>query len=168
MWKEKSKEKWLEDGDQNTKLFHLAMIIRRRANRIASVQRADRSVATEHDDIGRAFTDYFLHFFSSTDLECPRQLDSLFPPSLSSQDCLGLAEIPTSEEIKQVIFSMSNGKSSGPDGLSPLFFKFYWDLIHKKVIKAVQFFFDMGTLCPHLNHTYIYLIPKKDKPTLVE
>lgn len=51
-------------------------------------------------------------------------MDSLFPRSLSTHECLGLADIPSGEEIKQVIFSMANGTSPGPDGLSPLFFKF--------------------------------------------
>lgn len=37
LWKEKEKEKWLEDGDQNTKFSHLATIIRRHSNHITSI-----------------------------------------------------------------------------------------------------------------------------------
>lgn len=63
---------------------------------------------------------------------------------------------------------MRNGNSSRPDGLSPLFFKFYWDVIKHKVIDAVQFFFREGYLIKPLNHTFITLIPKKEKPNLVQ
>lgn len=63
---------------------------------------------------------------------------------------------------------MMNDKSSRSDGLSPLFFKFYWDVIKHKVIDAVQFFFREGYLIKPLNHTFITLIPKKEKPNLVQ
>lgn len=129
LWKEKSKEKWMEDGDLNTKLFHLATVIRRRSNHIASIQHVGHLVATDHDSIRGVFMDYFLTLFSSAAPECPSELHSIFPHSLSTQDCMGLEDIPSGEEIKAVVFSMSNGKSLGMDGLSPLFFKFYWDIV---------------------------------------
>lgn len=158
----------MEDGDQNTKLFDLATVIRRRTNHIASIQTSDSSFATDYESIGAVFSDHFSTLFSSVVPICPSELQGLFPTSLSSQDCMELQILPSDEEIKAVVFSMSNGKSPGPDGLTPLFFKFYRDIVTVQVIKAVQFFFSHGSLIRPLNHTFIALIPKRANPSLVD
>lgn len=129
LWKEKSKEKWMEDGDQNSKYFHVVTVIRRRYNHIHSIQNGDQPTATSFAQIGQLFQDYFGQLFSSSAPAFPEDLDGLFPNSLTDLDCAGLTDVPTTVEIRQVVFSMSNGKSPGPDGLSSLFYKFYWDIV---------------------------------------
>ncbi|KAL8151487.1 LOW QUALITY PROTEIN: hypothetical protein V2J09_021295 [Rumex salicifolius] len=38
LWKQKSRECWLRDGDRNTSLFHLSTIIRRKRNRVKALK----------------------------------------------------------------------------------------------------------------------------------
>lgn len=161
LWKEKSKEKWMEDGDHNT-------MIGRRYNHIASIQNGEHTTTTSFETIWEVFKDYFGKLFTSNEPEFPDEFEGLFPKSLSNLDYADLEDIPSSDEIRGIVFSMSNGKSPGPDGLSLLFYKFYCDIIHAKVVKAVQLFFLNDYLIRPLNHTYITLIPKKDNPNLVE
>lgn len=171
LWKEKAKEKWIEDGDRNTKFFHLATVIRRRFNHIAAIHPGGSGalgVATCFETIGEGFKKAFGVLFSTVHPVFPEHLEGLFPHFVSSLDCAGLAEVPSPEEIRGVVFSMSNGKSSGPDGLSPFFYKFYWEIIKERLVKAVQFFFLHGVLIHPLNYTFITLIPKRENPSLVE
>lgn len=64
------------------------------------------------------------------------------------------------EEIKEAVFLLPKGKSSGPDGLPAEFFQFFWDIVGSDIISFVRGFFagrDIGCI----NRASITLIPKK-------
>lgn len=168
LWGDKAKEQWLEEGDQNSKFFHVSTLIRRRRNKIVSVQNRDHRVVSNFESIGQTFVEYYTDLFSSSNPYFPPELTALFPTPLSEQEVHGLADVPLPAEIRSAVFSMSNGKSLGSDGMSPYFFKFYWEILKDRTIKAVQYFFEHGFLIKPLNHTFVTLIPKRDNPHLVE
>lgn len=125
LWRDKAKELWLEEGDQNSRYFHVSTIIRRRKNHIAHLLNRDHVAVTDCDEIGQVFVDFYKDLFSSSNHVIPPTLVALFPDPLSTQNVRGIADIPSPEEIQQAVFSMSNGKSPGSNGMSPLFFKTY-------------------------------------------
>lgn len=114
MWREKSKEKWMEDGDFNSKYFHLSTIIRRRFNHIDFFQNNAHVRVTNFTDIGLTFQDYYHNLFSSSSPSFPQDFEGLFPHSLSMQDTLEINEVPSNVEIHRVVFSMANGMIFGP------------------------------------------------------
>jgi hypothetical protein len=75
--------------------------------------------------------------------------------------------IPTPIEIKNVIFGMQSLKSRGPDGLPPLFYKKYWQVVGNSVIKVVRNFFITCKILKEVNHSYIVLIPKILNPSTI-
>ena len=52
-------------------------------------------------------------------------------------------------------------KAPGPDGMPPLFYQQYWNLVGDVVCQSVLKFLNTASLPEHLNHTFITLIPKK-------
>ncbi|KAL5569345.1 hypothetical protein UlMin_025920 [Ulmus minor] len=60
---------------------------------------------------------------------------------------------------------MGNFKAPGPDGMTSLFYKSYWQTVGGDVIALVQDFFRSNRLLPELDYSNIVLIPKTDKPT---
>lgn len=73
----------------------------------------------------------------------------------------------TKEEVFTALKQMHPNKSPGPNGMAPLFFITYWDIINSTVIEAVLTTFNSGNLPPNLNHTFIVLITKNKMPEFV-
>ena len=78
-----------------------------------------------------------------------------------------LSEKFTEDEVKVVLNQMAPLKSPGPDGMPPLFFQYYWDLVGKDITTYVLSFLNSASLPENLNHTFITLIPKVKNPKLV-
>ena len=73
----------------------------------------------------------------------------------------------TTDEIKNVVFSIPNDKSPGIDGYSSNFFKKSWHIIGFDIIEVVADFFISGKLLKEVNVTVITLI-SKIKNTLLQ
>lgn len=58
---------------------------------------------------------------------------------------------------------MHPNKASEPNGMAPLFFINYWDIVGQEVTDAVISVLNSGIIPPNLNHIFITLIPKKKR-----
>ena len=67
-------------------------------------------------------------------------------------------------EVKQAINQMAPLKAPRPDGMPPLFYQHYWNLIIDDISNTMLHYLNSTTLPEQLNHTFITLIPKKKNP----
>ena len=68
------------------------------------------------------------------------------------------------EEVQRALKQMHPTKSPGPDGMSPVFFQRYWDIVGPNVVDCVLNILRIGVIPYGLNDTYICLIPKVNYP----
>lgn len=68
------------------------------------------------------------------------------------------------KEVKLALFLLNPDKALGPDGMTSLFYQWFWDLTGPDLIKLVQDFHSSGFFDERLNEINIYLIPKTDRP----
>ena len=68
------------------------------------------------------------------------------------------------EEVRRALKQMHPTKSLGPDGMSPIFFQKYWDVMGPQVVDCVLNTLNSGIMPDGLNDTYICLIPKVNCP----
>ena len=167
LWRQKSRETWLKDGDRNSRFFHLSTVIRRCRNSIDAI-RDDQGVwIINKVEIKEFVVSKFQKLFTEESTSFPTDLEDLISPSISQLDNDALCIIPTPQEIKEVIFGMQSQKAPGPDGLPPLVYKKYWAIVGTNVIKAVQSFFRCGYMLDEVNYSLIVLIPKITAPASV-
>lgn len=114
--------------------------------------------------IGEALVDYFKQIFTSTSPLSFEQIlqgiDIKVTPSMNAK----LTRDYTAEEVERTLKQMKPLIALGPNGMSQIFFKSYWNFIGKDVIDAFLKILNSGSMPNSLNHTFISLIPKIISP----
>ena len=68
------------------------------------------------------------------------------------------------EEVCIALKQMHPKKSSGLDGMPPLFYQHFWSLVGDYVTNTILNFINHGIAAPKFNKTHIMLIPKIKNP----
>ncbi|KAL1200756.1 hypothetical protein V5N11_007543 [Cardamine amara subsp. amara] len=168
--KQRSKLHWLKVGDKNTKAFHSGIAARKNQNTIREVlQRRDGHVVDTTDEIQHEaegfFKDFLQHVPQDYEGNSVENLSTLLPDKCTEEDSVLITSAVTGEEIRQMLFSMPNNKSPGPDGFNAEFFKKVWPIIGNDFTTAIQPFFEKGFLPKGINSTILALVPKKQSAT---
>jgi hypothetical protein len=74
LWRQKSREMWLKDGDKNSKFFHLSTVIGRKRNSIDDIKNGDGEWITCKKDIRIHVVESFQHLFREEAVEFPLDL----------------------------------------------------------------------------------------------
>ena len=121
------------------------------------------------EEVEYEFCKYFSNLFTSSKPNQAQTTAALSGVSrrVTSEMNRNLEMLFIADEVKEALFQMCPTKAPGPDGLPAVFYQKHWHLVKQGVISTCLHIFNkQGTLAP-LNHTYIALIPKKEKPRKV-
>lgn len=163
-WFQRSRIKWMQWGDRNSKFFHASTIQRRGRNRIERIKDNDGCWVEGLDKLFRMILDHFQELYSSDSSPIEQACLQQIPHVVSDQMNADL-NAPVSEmEIKEAVDSLGALKAPGPDGLNGLFFQKNWETIKGEVKRAVMDFFEKGDLPEEINETVVALIPKVPMP----
>lgn len=89
----------------------------------------------------------FLELFTSIDPSLSALIPELFSPCILDQENAQLCSIPEEEEILCALNSMSPLKAPSLDGIPPLFYQKYWNVVREADIFEVQQFFTQVACC---------------------
>lgn len=153
--------------DQHTKNFHLSTIIRRRRNSIEFLKTTDGVWLNSREDIGNNMVEHFKQIYSSTNPQFPQDPQGKITPVITEEDNSLLCAIPDEQEIWEALKAIGSTKAPGPDRITALFFKHYWEIISAELIDSVRSFFISGFILKRINHTNITLISKSDNACMV-
>lgn len=163
-WNQRARINWLQKGDKNTAYFHAVVNGRRKRNRITRLEKEQGGWCTTEEEFGEEITQFYNQLFTSSK---PSDFDEILngiPRTITEQMNLQLTRPVTEKEIRIAVFSMHPNKSPGPDGMSPVFFQKFWNIIKVDIIDTIQGFFHSGFLSKAINETLVTLIPKIDNP----
>lgn len=125
MWTDKSRSKWMIEGDCNAGFFHITSIIYHRNNSINYFKLVDGNWSSDHSYTGNEFVHYFANMFTTSTPNFLDNLNNLINSSISGLENDFLWNISCFEEIRSSAFMMNLFKSPGPNGFNPFFFKNY-------------------------------------------
>jgi len=163
-FRQKSRIRWLHEGDANTRFFHRAVIAHQATNLIKFLRGDDGFRVENVDQIKGMLIAYYSHLLGiPSENVTPfsvEKIKGLLPFRCDSFLASQLTTIPSEEEITQVLFSMPRNKAPGPDGFPVEFFIEAWAIVKSSVVAAIREFFISGNLPRGFNATAITLIPK--------
>ena len=166
----RSKIKWYNEGERNTKYFH--SLEKRHFN-----SKTIRNLVT--DDGIRIFTDveilqeaknYYESLYTSiTDEELSNEYDDIFFPEnieakLTDDQKLSCEGELSAAECFESLKTMVMGRSPGTDGLPAEFYKVFWNDVSTYLLASLNSSLSKGHLSISQRRGLITLIPKKNKP----
>eukprot|EP00253_Pinus_taeda_P014111 PITA_14111 len=163
IWRQKSRIKWLKEGEKNTKFFHNTTVQRRMHNLISHIQNEQGERVESHEGIEENFLRYFQKVHQEPNIDRLPAIEKILPhiPRLISPEHNNLLLQPIQlHEVDTTVRNLKSGKAPGPDGFTSDFFHHFWDLIQIEVWQLVEEYRALRWMYPGLNATFLALIPK--------
>lgn len=165
VWFQKSREKWVNFGDRNTKFFHTSTVIRRRRNHIETLRNDEDKWVSDIEELESMAVQYFTRLYSLENVDpVVEKLPHEGFPSLSRDDKVELSRPFSGMDIELAVRSMGSFKAPRPDGYQPIFYQRSWEVVGESVIQFALEFFESGQLPQETNDALIVLIPKVASP----
>ncbi|GLT25250.1 hypothetical protein SLA2020_003940 [Shorea laevis] len=159
---QKSRQKWLQEGDANSKYFHGCIIRRRKLNGLNGIRKNNEWIE-DVPEVKGFIKAYFKRKFDEEEWDRPDiELKNL--NQLSTEENNKLISKFSKEEIYEAIQCCNGNKSPGPDGFNFTFIKKMWPILKEDIVAFAKEFWANGKLVKGSNATFIVLISKKENP----
>ena len=163
----RSRANWYEQGEKNSKYF-LNLENKTRKTSIRRLFNSDGKLILNSKIIMKELEDFYTALYRNQDSIdgdriIPDFINSVHIPKLSD-DQKNLCEgILSNTECFNALSKFPNGKTPGNDGLTPEFYKKFWNLLGQLMTDSLNFSYLHGELSNSEKQAIIRLIEKKRK-----
>jgi hypothetical protein len=159
--RQRSRIRWIQEGDANSRLFHIVANGRRLRNFITSIKH-NGEVVTDQERKEELFHDAYSQLLGQIcNRETDLDLEAVGIPN-KEQTLADLADIFSEEEVWGVIKELPVDRAPGPDGFVGAFYHKTWDIIKPEIMAAaLKFYVGDGRGFNKINSAVITLVPKK-------
>ncbi|CAL0305463.1 unnamed protein product [Lupinus luteus] len=159
---QESRQRWLKEGDSNSKFFHASINRRWRTNGISGLT-IDGDWVDDPSRVKDHIASFFKGRFEEKHWNRPT-LDGIDIGCISGEDNKFLAARFEEIEIKEAVWNCEGDKSPGPDGFNFTFIKKFWEVMKNDIIVMVDDFYSCGALVRGCNASFTVLVPKIGSP----
>jgi hypothetical protein len=106
LWCQKSRIRWLKEGERNTKFFHRTTIARRNQNKILKIRDRDGIERESHKEIKNKLVNHFQGIAQEPNqdrTEAIQRITQHIPKLVTEEQNINLNKSITKEEIDQVV-----------------------------------------------------------------
>ena len=163
---QKSRVKWIQQGDNNSKFFHSSIKWRSLKSEIKGLE-----IQGKWNEDPNVVKEVVKEFYRKRLMAKPNlgvRLDNIQFQQLSVEDNNMLTKCFDAIEIKKAVWGCGSSKSPGPDDFNFSFIKKFWDIIGKDIIHAVEHFYKFGNISKGCNASFISLVPKLGNPITLD
>lgn len=125
---------WLKAGDLSTSYFHSRANQSNRRNYISSLVLDDGSILEEEKCISEAFVGYFGNLYQSANTTYLDPILQGIESKVIDRMNVELIRPFTTTEEEQSLKQMKPITAPGLDGMRPLFFKSYWNIVGTRLL----------------------------------
>ncbi|GLT59681.1 hypothetical protein SLA2020_324880 [Shorea laevis] len=159
---QKARQRWLKEGDSNSKYFHSCVARRRSQNSLSGIVQNGRWMDGVQE-VKTAVKDFFKEKFREDSWNRPVLEGISFNKISEEENAMLVAEF-AEEEIKEAVWNCGGSKSPGPDGFNFNFIQRMWSTLKKEICEFIREFHRNGKLVKGSNASFIVLVPKKTNP----
>ncbi|KAL8141026.1 hypothetical protein V2J09_007047 [Rumex salicifolius] len=148
IWFQKSRAKFLIEGDRNTRYYHLSTVVKRRANKILGLLDTEGQWVSNRAEVEKLVVDFFTRLYTADSANNSVVVIPTFSvsfPQLTESEVGRLSAPFSREDVWSALKSMSPYKSPGPDGFPALFYQQNWEVVGPKVTDAVLSYVNHGS-----------------------
>ena len=160
----RSKAKWYEEGERNTKYFFA--LEKARYNSCYKLLSEDRVEIEDQVDILRRQKEFYEELYD-VDQDVNFTIQNTFGIKVSEEVKHQQELQITIGELELAIKAMNNNKTPGEDGLPVDFYKVFWNKIKEVFYEMVCEVYQEGLLQPSARKGILNLIPKANKDTRI-
>ncbi|XP_061336789.1 uncharacterized protein LOC133283880 [Gastrolobium bilobum] len=164
VWFQRSRQKWLVDGDRNTRFYHSTTLTCKRRNKILSLKNEMGEWITKPGELKNMVLDFYRKLYTEDNYNVTH-----FPllggfPKVTSSSFSHVQRVPGPAEIREVCMSMDGFKAPGPDGMQVCFLQAQWNVIKESLVNIIRDIFIDPRRMGNINRSSNCLIPKEDNP----
>ena len=111
------------------------------------------------ESISAMVVDYYSSLFRSSRKAEIEEVVQFIKPVVTEEMNRDLIGVFSRDEVEVAVKQMAPLKAPGPNGMPPIFFQKFWNIIGNDVVEAVHSCLNLGSILSGLNHTFISLIP---------
>ena len=164
----RSRARWYEHGERNSKYFYNLEKRNQKKKHITSLVNNEGDKITNPKDILEEEERFFEEIYTSRNMDpnCSTfneffEIENALSEEIA-KTCEGVMSV---QECELALNAMENNKTPGTDGLTPEFYRYFWNLLGSFMVSSFNYAFRNGTLSISQRQGIISFIPKKKKNT---
>ena len=158
----RSKVKWAEEGEKNTKYFLNLERSRANAKTCHAIFDEQNNIITDPEKILKQQQLFYQRLYTA-DPQVVFQYENNTTKRVNEEQKRQMNATLNLEELKRATFQFAENKTPGPDGLTAEFYKVFWDEFGPLLLEMYNDIFNEGKMEGEMSEGILNLIPKAKK-----